>query len=347
MRNFLITLLALVCSLSVMACSNRNNDASSVLVASSQYGDNDDEVESKVLVVYFSRAGENWQVGVVERGNTAIMVDYIREATNAAVFEIEPVVAYPEDYQECIEYVTNEINNDERPAYKGELEITDEYDVVFIGGPIWWSRPPMIIRTFLEGHPELAHKTLVPFGTHGGSGVDSYSTLLQEYFPKATILEALGIAGVDIRNEDARVTVENWLKKIGLYKDLVPQNNGYSMNQSKQEIEEWLAEWGCAMQDADTSKLSSMMGDDIVVRHITGKTQTKQEWLNEVANGSMDYHEINYRDVNVKFIDSDNVELSYTSIITATIWGGYGTWTLQGDARLKRYGEKWISINRD
>ena len=347
MKKILTMVLGLGCVLTAMACSSGSDDVDGVTGATQPSGGDEGTAKGKALVVYFSRAGENWQVGVVERGNTAVMVDYIKEAANVDVFEIVPVVAYPENYQECIEYVTNEINNNERPAYQGDVENIGDYGTVFIGGPIWWARPPMIIRTFLEAHPELGGKTLVPFGTHGGSGVGSYTSLLREYFPEATILEALGIAGVDIRSESARTTVENWLKRLGLDKESTGQNDDYDMEQVKQEIEQWLTEWGQAMVDADTAKLSSMMADDIVVRHITGRTQTKREWLDEVASGSMDYHEIHYRDVEVNVIDRNNAELSYTSVITATIWGGYGTWTLQGSGRLARRNGKWISINRD
>ena len=80
------------------------------------------------------------------------------------------------------------------------------------------ARPPMIIRTFMEAHPELAYKTIIPFGTHGGSGVGSYTTLIKEYFPNATVLESLGIAGVSIRDASSKQTVENWLKKLGVDK---------------------------------------------------------------------------------------------------------------------------------
>lgn len=98
--------------------------------------------DNKMLVVYFSRAGENWHVGVVERGNTAVMVDYIQEFADVDVFEVKPVVPYPEGYQDCIEYVTDEINRNDRPAYVGDITNINDYDVVFIGGPIWWARPP-------------------------------------------------------------------------------------------------------------------------------------------------------------------------------------------------------------
>ena len=171
-----------------------------------------------MLVIYFSRADENWQVGYVERGNTAIMVDYIKDLADVDVFEIVPEVAYPAVYSECTAYVTEEINDNRRPTYKGDIDHLADYQTVFVGGPIWWGRPPMLFRTFFEAHPELDGKTIIPFGTHGGSGVVSYSTLIKEYYPNATVLESLGISGSSIRNASSKTTVENWLKKLGIDK---------------------------------------------------------------------------------------------------------------------------------
>ena len=76
----------------------------------------------------------------------------------------------------------------------------------------------MIFRMFFEAHPELDGKTIIPFGTHGGSGVSSYKTLIQEYYPNATILESLGISGASIRDAASKTTVENWLKRLGVDK---------------------------------------------------------------------------------------------------------------------------------
>lgn len=62
----------------------------------------DDVTYNNVLIAYFSRAGENWQVGIVEKGNTAVIADYISEEIDADVFEILPVVPYPEGYEDKI-----------------------------------------------------------------------------------------------------------------------------------------------------------------------------------------------------------------------------------------------------
>lgn len=172
----------------------------------------------KTLVVFFSRAGENWQVGVVEKGNTAVMAEYIVEATGADVFEIVPESAYPSGYNDMLDVATNEKNNKARPKYKGGIENLDAYANIFIGGPIWWGEPPMILRTFCEAYPALKDKTVIPFGTHGGSGVGSYKSMLQGYFPDAKYLESLGISGASVRDAASKTSVENWVKRLGLEK---------------------------------------------------------------------------------------------------------------------------------
>lgn len=93
----LITITLALCSVIVaMACSSSEPEIDGVTGATEQTDGNDDGTAAgKMLVVYFSRAGENWQVGYVERGNTAIMVDYIKEHADVDVFEIVPEVAYP------------------------------------------------------------------------------------------------------------------------------------------------------------------------------------------------------------------------------------------------------------
>lgn len=350
MRKIVMIWITICLSVVALACRGNDPEADGITASTEQAGDNGSVTSGKrSLVVYFSRAGENWQVGNVERGNTAIMVDYIKELANVDVFEIVPETPYPEDYMECVRYVNDvEIPQNLRPAYKGDVENLTDYDNIFIGGPVWCGQPPMIIRTFIEAHQsELSGKIFVPFGTHGGSGVSSYSSLIRSYFPGAKQLEALGIAGTDIRTDASKSRVGDWLKRIGLDKESTSTNYDNDMEKAREEIQQYLSEWCKAMVDADTEKLGSMMADDIILRHITGQTQTKQEWLDEVASGSMDYHNIEQRDVNINFINSETADVSFTSVITATIWGSYGTWTLHNTMRLARINGRWIRVKDD
>ena len=185
-------------------------------------GDQDDGNEpetpqnGKILIVYFSRAGENWNVGYVDRGNAAVMAGYIKELTGGDVFEIEPETPYPTDYQEMLQVSNREAETNARPAIKNKLENLDQYDIVFIGSPIWRSNPPMIMRTFYEAYPGLTDKTLVAFGTHGGSGISSCPRLIREYFPNTVQLESYGISDERIRDAQSKENVRAWLQRIGI-----------------------------------------------------------------------------------------------------------------------------------
>lgn len=220
MKKIFMTLITLCITLVAYANGHGDKmvDGRTGATEQSGAGGNDSETGRRSLVIFFSRAGENWQVGNVERGNTAIMVDYIQEFADVDVFEIVPEIAYPTNYMECVNYVNDvEIPQNLRPAYKGDIDNLSDYDNIFIGGPIWCGQPPFIFRTFFEKYAgELNGKTVIPFGTHGGSGVASYTSLIKEYYPSANVLESLGISGSSIRNESSRTSVENWLKQLGL-----------------------------------------------------------------------------------------------------------------------------------
>ncbi|MGB4092644.1 MAG: hypothetical protein WBK46_12000 [Ruminococcus flavefaciens] len=89
-----------------------------------------------VLITYFSRAGENYNVGVVERGNTDLLAGIVAEVTGEELFRIETVKEYPTAYDEMLTIATEERTNKERPELKTSIENFDTYDVIFVGYPI-------------------------------------------------------------------------------------------------------------------------------------------------------------------------------------------------------------------
>lgn len=219
MKKDLTTWMTLCLAVVALACGSNDPEVDGMTNAVGQSDVNESVTGKRSIVIFFSRAGENWEVGNVERGNTAIMIDYIQEFADVDVFEIVPEVAYPSNYMECVNYVNDvEIPQNLRPAYKSDIENLTDYDNIFVGGPIWCGQPPYIFRTFFEKHPELADKTIIPFGTHGGSGVSSYARVIKEYYPNANVLESLGISGSSIRTASAKTAVENWLKRLGFDK---------------------------------------------------------------------------------------------------------------------------------
>ena len=173
--------------------------------------------ESKKLVVYFSHTGENYNVGVIEKGNTHIIADMIADATGADRFEIEPVKRYPKNYNECIEVAKKERNQDARPAIKGDIAIED-YDVIFIGYPNWWGELPMCVYTFIEKH-DWKGKTVIPFITHEGSGMGSTDRNIALACNGATVTVGRGLAvqGKTAQSNQAMAqeSVKHWLEGLG------------------------------------------------------------------------------------------------------------------------------------
>lgn len=90
-------------------------------------------IESKkTLVAFFSRAGENYGVGNIEKGNTHIIAEMIAAETGSDLFHILPVTSYPSDYTECTTVAKRELNANARPTIQGDAAVED-YDIIFIG----------------------------------------------------------------------------------------------------------------------------------------------------------------------------------------------------------------------
>lgn len=164
----IISIFGLIIS-EVSAASEAESAANDIL--------NKNNTDSKVLVVYFSRTGENYNVGNVEVGNTAMMASYIKDYLNADSVEIVPVEKYPDNYDECTKVASDEKDNNARPEIQNKIDNFDSYDTVFIGYPIWWGDLPMIMYTLMENY-DFNGKNVIPFNTHEGSGdAGTYSTI--------------------------------------------------------------------------------------------------------------------------------------------------------------------------
>ena len=172
---------------------------------------------SNVLVLYFSRTGEQYVVGVIDKGNTAIVAEMIAEQTGADLFEILPADDhYPMTYAELTDVAKQEQNERARPAYAGELPELSQYDTVFIGAPVWWGDWPMILYTVFENN-DFSGKTLIPFSTHEGSGLSGFGRKLASACPDSTVLDGLAVRGNEAQNDREQVqsAVKDWIAGLG------------------------------------------------------------------------------------------------------------------------------------
>jgi flavodoxin len=170
----------------------------------------------RVLLAYFSRAGENYYYGDridLTVGNTQVVADLIRAAISVDVYRIEAADPYPDGYDDTVARNVREQETNARPAIAIPLPNLDGYDTVLLGSGVWNVRPPMIMSTFADS-VDLTGKRLVPFVTYAVSGlgrtIDTYTALA----PGATIGEALAVQGEEAA--DAGGDVDAWLRRIGL-----------------------------------------------------------------------------------------------------------------------------------
>ena len=186
----------------------------------------------RILVAYLSRAGENYNVGesregsasaayagYVEKGNTAIMAALIAEMTGGDLFEITTVTPYPDDYAAMLQVVQEEIDSDARPELASTVENMADYDVIFIGYPIWHGRLPQAIFTFMESY-DLAGKTVIPFNTHEGSGQSGTQSVIASALPTSTVMQGLAIQGKTAQEDERRTRelLTAWLEGLEISK---------------------------------------------------------------------------------------------------------------------------------
>lgn len=157
----------------------------------------------KILVAYFS-----WG------GNTQALAEEIQRQTNADIYRIEPLVPYTDDYQTLAYQISNkEKEENARPALKDTLATLNNYDIIFVGCPVWWFDAPMIIHSFLECKDyDFSGKTIVPFCTYATATYETLNDIINAT-PDSDHLEGLGIRGSSSYNLQ---TIKSWFDRIGI-----------------------------------------------------------------------------------------------------------------------------------
>lgn len=182
--------------------------------------------DANSLVVYFSvpetdepdnmTQDEDNSVVVVDGevlGNTEYVARLISDQTDSDLFRLEPTDPYPTNHEDLLQRAQEEMQNDERPEIKDPIDIS-EYETIYIGYPIWNADLPPIINTFLENN-DFDGKTIVPFCTHGGSGLSGTPSTIAEKLPNADVIQN-GFELYRLDMETAPDEVDSWLSEIGV-----------------------------------------------------------------------------------------------------------------------------------
>lgn len=208
-RTFLSVVLLLVFALCFTACSSGSPSDTSSLSSSKQESAVESETGtssvseepeepsepaegSNILIAYFSNTG-----------NTKTAAEQIAALTGGTLAEIERV----EEYGDLEAEAEAEILNGDRPEITVDTGNISDYDVVFVGYPIWWDEAPAMISTFLANN-DFAGKTIVPFCTSASDDIENSLHIFTELCPNATIAE-----GIRANNE---AEIEPWLQGLGI-----------------------------------------------------------------------------------------------------------------------------------
>ena len=164
------------------------------------------------LVIFYSRKGENHMPGgiqVLEKGHTAYAAEFIRDAVDADLFEIDTIKPYAENYRQCCMEAVAELKSGARPEIKGFVDNISGYENIFVCFPCWCGTAPMCIFTFLE-HYDLTGKRIIPLCTNEGSGMANSEADLVKACPGAQVLPGLPVKGHQVR--DSRQCISDWAK---------------------------------------------------------------------------------------------------------------------------------------
>ena len=177
---------------------------------------------ASILIVYFAVA-ENSDVDAVSsasvvvdngeaKGMSKFIADIIAERTGGELFSIRTENQYPGVYNDLADYAKNEQDNGILPVITDKLENLDDYDVIFIGYPIWWYTMPQAMYSFFEEY-DFSGKTIIPFDTHYGSGNGGTFRRIAELEPDAEVKEGLAVHQNSVSS--SRQTVVEWLEGLG------------------------------------------------------------------------------------------------------------------------------------
>ena len=187
----------------------------------------EDAESSRILIVYFSRYGNTEYPDDVDAttsasiiadetgryGTTEYVAEMIRQTVGGDIYRIETETPYTEDFDELRDVNHEEMNQNFLPELKESSLDLLAYDTVFIGYPVWATRVPQAVLSFLEEY-DLSGKTVVPFCTHDGYGAGGSYRQIAEASHAEVSLEGLAIEAKDV--PAAQDTVKDWMESIGI-----------------------------------------------------------------------------------------------------------------------------------
>lgn len=215
-----IALIALTGALALASCGGDDDNETAAPPAEEVVGG----TNHSVLIAYFSEplpdngvdaatSASRLTIDGTTYGSVQFVASIIQEATGGDMIRIQTATPYPTDYTSLAAQADTERRDGIHHELATEIENFADYDVVFVGYPIWWYQLPMPLYSFFDKF-DFAGKTIIPFSTHGGNGWSGTVTAISQMEPEATMATGYSIS----RNSVARAAddIRAWLQRIGM-----------------------------------------------------------------------------------------------------------------------------------
>ena len=186
----------------------------------------------KKLVLYYS-----------ETGTTKAVAEELAKQLNADIESIEAVKPYSGNFQETIQRGQREMQSGEGPEIKPLQKKISDYDVIFLGYPIWFGTYAMPIATLVKTY-DFAGKTVVPFCSFGSGGLNTSADALKKALPKANIVAGYGVRTA--RVAAAPKELDRFLKENGYKEGSVTPLPDYSPQQPVTDAEKAIFDAACS-----------------------------------------------------------------------------------------------------
>lgn len=158
------------------------------------------------LIIYFSRADENYKVGYVEKGNTEIVAEYLKDLVGADMFKIEPLVPYAKDYATCIKEAKDRVGN---APIKDNLNDLSIYKTIYILTPVYWGTYAPEVETAIKSL-DFKGKRVRVITTHEGSGLANVISDIEKNCKGADV-DKNGLAICGHEAKDSLEKIKEWL----------------------------------------------------------------------------------------------------------------------------------------
>ncbi|MDR0423803.1 MAG: hypothetical protein LBH46_04445 [Rickettsiales bacterium] len=149
----------------------------------------------KILTVYYSLTGSTKSGAIT-----------VQKEVGGDIFELIQETPYPANYQEAVRVSRNDVETDFKPTLKGNPKNIAQYDIIFLGSPIWFGQVAPAVKTFLSEN-DLSGKTIIPFVSHGGGGKSKSEDIIKRLAPKSNVLSVKQFRGKATENE-----IKEWIK---------------------------------------------------------------------------------------------------------------------------------------